>query len=259
MVHVHVQAHADGVGRHQIVDFARLEHVDLRIACARAHRAHHDGRAAALAADQLGEFVDLVGREADHGGPSWQARRLLGADIGELGEARSRHDIDVGQQAVEHRPDGVGAQQHGFMRAACVQDAIGEEVATLGIGRHLHFVDGEERHRAVERHRFDGADEIARSRRGDLLLTGDQRDLRGALDLDQAIVVLTRQQAQREADHARLVAEHPFDGEIGLAGIGRPEHGGQAAGGAGKRHRRHLRPVLWPKQGPEERPMLQLG
>ena len=66
MVHVHVQAHADRVGRDQVVDLARLEHLDLGVARARAERAHHDRRAAALAADQLGDGIDLVGREADH-------------------------------------------------------------------------------------------------------------------------------------------------------------------------------------------------
>ena len=135
------------------------------------------------------------------------------------------------------------------MRAACMQQPVGEEMAALGVGRHLHFVDGQERHDAVERHGFDGADEIARAGRGDFLLAGDQRHLRGAFDLHDAIVVLARQQAQREADHARLVAEHALDGEVGLAGVGGTENGGQAAGGAGERHRADLRARLWPKQG----------
>jgi hypothetical protein len=142
-----------------------------------------------------------------------------------------------GQEAIEHRPDGVGAEQHGFVRAACVQDPVGEEMAALGIGRHLHLVDGKERYRTVDGHGFDGADEIARAGRRDLLLAGDQRHLRGALDLDDAIVVLACQQAQRKPDHARFVAEHAFDGEVGLAGIRRPKDGRQAAGSAGKRHR----------------------
>ena len=78
---------------------------------------------------------------------------------------------------------GVGAQQHGLVRAACVQQAVGEDVAALGIGAELDLVDGEELHLAVERHGFDGADEIARAGRDDLLLAGDQRHLRAPLTL----------------------------------------------------------------------------
>ena len=248
MVHIHVEAHADGVGRDQVVDLARLVEVDLGVARARAQGAHHHRRAAALAADQLGDGIDLAGREGDHGRAARQARHLLGAGIGELGKARPRHDLGVGQQAVQHRADGLGAQQHGLLRAARVQQPVGEDVAALGIG--ASWISSTARNdTAVERHGFDGADEIARAGRGDLLLAGDQRHLRGALDLHDAVVVLARQQAQREADHARCVAEHALDGEMGLAGVGGTEDGGQAAGGAGKRHRPHLRPRLWPKQG----------
>jgi hypothetical protein len=133
--------------------------------------------------------------------------------------------------------------------AARVQQPVGEEMAAFGIGRHLHLVDGEERHLAVERHGFDGADEIACAGWRDLLFAGDQRDLRSPLDLHDAVVIFARQQAQREADHARLVAEHALDGEVRLAGVGGTEDGGQAPAGADKRHRVQLRPRLWPKQG----------
>jgi hypothetical protein len=57
--------------------------------------------------------------------------------------------------------------------------------------------------------------------RDDALFAGDEGDGGGALQLDDAVVVLARQQPQREADHSRTVAEHPLDSQIGLAGIGR--------------------------------------
>ena len=195
MVHVHVETHADRVGGDQVVDLARLEHVDLGVARARAHGAHHDRRATALAADQLGDLIDLPGRETDHGRAARQARRLLGADIAQLRKARARHHVDVGQQTVQNRPDRVGAQQHGLVHAARMQQPVGEEMAALLIGRHLDFVDGQERHRPLDRHGFDRADEIARPGRGDLLLAGDQRHLLDALDRHDAFVVLARQQA----------------------------------------------------------------
>ena len=65
VVEVEVQPHADGVGRDQEIDVAGLVDLDLLVARARAERAEHDGRAAALAADQLGDGVDLVGGEGD--------------------------------------------------------------------------------------------------------------------------------------------------------------------------------------------------
>ena len=117
-----------------------------------------------------------------------------------------------------------------------MQHPVGEEMTALRIGRHLDFIDGHERNRTLDRHRLDGADEIAGAGRCDLLFAGDQRDLGRTLDLHDAIVILARQQAQREADHARFVAEHAFDREIGLAGIGGTEDGRQAAGGAAERH-----------------------
>ena len=67
VVDVEVEAHADGVGRHQEVDVARLVERDLRVARARRQRAEHDGGAAALAADQLGDGIDLRRREGDDG------------------------------------------------------------------------------------------------------------------------------------------------------------------------------------------------
>ena len=105
-----------------------------------------------------------------------------------------------------------------------MQQAIGEDVAALGIGGELDLVDGEEVDVDVARHRLDGAHPIARALRLDLLLAGDQRDLVGADAGGDLVVDLARQQAQRQSDHAALVAEHALDGEVRLAGVGGPEH-----------------------------------
>ena len=59
VVDVEVEAHADGVGGDQEVDVARLIERHLGVARARAERAQHHRGAAALAADQLGDGVDL--------------------------------------------------------------------------------------------------------------------------------------------------------------------------------------------------------
>ena len=65
VIDVEIEAHADGVGRHQEVDVARLIERHLGIARARAECPEHDGGAAALAAHQLGDGVDLGSREGD--------------------------------------------------------------------------------------------------------------------------------------------------------------------------------------------------
>jgi hypothetical protein len=51
VVDVEIESHADGVGRHHVVDFARLIELDLRIARARRQRAEHDRGTAALPSD----------------------------------------------------------------------------------------------------------------------------------------------------------------------------------------------------------------
>ena len=67
MVDVHVQAHADRVGRDQEIDLLLLVKRHLGVAGARRQPAHHHGAAAAPAADQFGDGVDLGGAERDHG------------------------------------------------------------------------------------------------------------------------------------------------------------------------------------------------
>ena len=60
VIDVEVEAHADGVGGDQEIDVARLVERHLGVARARAERTEHDGRTAALAADQLGDGIDLA-------------------------------------------------------------------------------------------------------------------------------------------------------------------------------------------------------
>jgi len=60
----------------------------------------------------------------------------------------------------------------------------------------------------------------------DLFLAGDQRDRIRACAIGDLVVDLARQQTQRQADHAGGMRQHPLDREMGLAGVGRPEHGG---------------------------------
>ena len=229
MVEIKVEAHADRIGGNEIIDIARLEQCHLGVAGARRQRAQHDGRAALLAADQLGDGIDLVGGEGDDRGTPRQAGQLLRAGIGQMRQPRPRHHRDALQQALQDAVHGGRTQQQRFLAAAQMQDAVGEDVAALEVAGELHLVDGDEGGVGLTRHGLDGADRIFRARRLDLLLAGDQRDLVGADLFANARVDLTRQQPERQADDAGFVRHHALDGEMGLAGVGRPKHGGHVA------------------------------
>ena len=137
--------------------------------------------------------------------------------------------MDAGDQRLDQRAHGGRADQQRLLAPALVQEAVGEDVAAVEVGGELDLVDGDEGEVEVARHRLDGGDPVARPVRLDLLLAGDESDVVRARLLDDALIDLAREQPQRQADHAALVAEHALDGEMGLAGIGRPEHGGDAA------------------------------
>ena len=178
---VHVEAHADRIGRDQIVDLARLVERDLGVAGARAERAEHDRSPAPLPADQLGERIDVLGGERHHRAPARQPGNLGGRRVGQGGEPRPRDHLGLGHQLLQERPDRVGAEEHGLVPAARAQQPVGEHVAALGIGAELDLVDREEAGLEVLGHRLDGRDEIAGGRRLDPLFAGDQRGRGSAL------------------------------------------------------------------------------
>ena len=132
MVDVHVEAHADRVGGDEEVDLAGLEEIDLRIAGARGKRAHHHRRAAALAADQLGDRVDLVGGEGDDRAAPRQPRQFLRPGVDELRETLAGLDFRAGREPVNERRGRRRSHQHGLGAPARVKQAVGEDVAALG-------------------------------------------------------------------------------------------------------------------------------
>ncbi len=232
MRHVHVEAHADRIGRDQIIDLAGLEHRDLGVARARRQRAHHHRRATAQPPQHLGDGIDFLGRESDDHRAFGQARQFARAGIAQRRKARAADDLGLGQQRLHHRPQAFGAEQHGFFPPARTQEAVGEDMAAFGIGAQLRLVERDEGELAVERHRFRRTQKPARAGRADPLLAGDQRDLARSLDLDHAIIDFAREQAQRKADHPARMAGQAFDREMGLAGVGRPQNGGHRRGSA---------------------------
>ena len=109
------------------------------------------------------------------------------------------------------------------LQAAGVEDAVGEDVAAVEIGRDLDLVDREALDRDVGRHRLDRRHPVARRGRHDALLAGHQRHRLRADALRRRVVDLAREQAQRQADHAGAMRQHAVDGEVGLAGVGGAE------------------------------------
>jgi len=146
-------------------------------------------------------------------------------------------DLGVRQQRADQRRHRRRAEQQRLVRPAGIEDAIGEDVPTIEVGRDLDLVDRKAVDRNVERHCFDSRHPIARLGRNDPLLAGHQRHSIGTDTCRDTAIDLTREEAQRQADHPRAVRQHPFDGEVGLARIGGPQDGLEG-GGVG-----HLRPM----------------
>ena len=226
VVEVHVQTHADGVGRDQIVDLPGLIHLDLLVAGPGAQRAEHHGTAAAHAFERFSDVVNIgCGKHHDGAAPR-HLLQLLRRDVAEFGKARPGFDLAVGQQLPDHPGHGVGSHEHGLHRPAGVEQTVGEDVAALGVGTELHFVDGEEGDGHVQRHGLDRANPVAGVAGNDLFFAGDQRDLSHALLAHDLVVVLTGKKAEGKADHTGRVAEHALDRQKRLAGIGRAENRG---------------------------------
>ncbi len=229
VIEVEIEPHANRVGGDEKIDVAVLIKRDLGVARARGQRPEHDSGAAPLPAHQLGDGIDVVGRESDDGAAPGEPGDLLVAGIGEGGEPRARDEIGAGQQLTDRVAHGRGAEEQGLVEAARMEQPVGKDVTALAVGGELDLVDGDEFGFEIERHRLDGADIEAGPRRLELLFSGDERDL-GCADAGHNLVVdFAGQQSERKTDDADLVRQHALDGEVGFAGVGRPEHRGDAA------------------------------
>ncbi len=102
-------------------------------------------------------------------------------------------------------------------------------MAALEVAGKLHLVYGDEGGVGLARHGLHGADGIAGAGRLDLLLAGDERHIVGADLFTDPGVDLSRQQPERQADDAGVMRHHALDGEMGLAGVRRPQHRGDVA------------------------------
>ena len=105
-----------------------------------------------------------------------------------------------------------------------MQQAVGEDMAAIGVGAELDFVHRDELGGAVERHGFDGTGIPFSVRRDDLLLAGNQRDVARALGGDHTVVVLAREEAQRKPDDAGGVRQQALHRQMRLARVGGAEN-----------------------------------
>ena len=220
-----MRPHADGIGSDEIIDIAVLIEGDLRVACAWRQCAEHDGSATDLAPQQLGHRVDFGCRKRHDRRALGQARDLFLAGVGNFRQAGARDEIGTRNEVGDGVAHRAGAQHQRFIAATRVQQPVGEDVAALGVGGELNFVDGEKIGFDVARHGLDGRDPIAGTFRLDLLLAGDQRHAGGADARDDLVVDLAREQPQRQSDHPGGMTEHALDGQMRFAGVRRTENG----------------------------------
>ncbi len=229
MIDIKVEAHADGISRHEIFDVAGLVEPHLGVARTRRKRAHHNGCATTLAAHQLGNGIDLFRRKGDDCRALRQAGYLLLARIKKLRQARTFDHGNSRQQLFEDRAHRARTQKQRFLPPAQMQHAVGKDMPALQITGQLHFVDGDECGRCLARHGFHRTDGIFGFRRGDLFFAGYQRHIRRTHLFDKTGIDLTRQKAQRKADDTVAMCHHALDGVMGLAGIGGAENGRDTA------------------------------
>ena len=114
----------------------------------------------------------------------------------------------------------VSQVRHG----SAVIERLAEADNLLVVGSELDLVDRQKGDVEIARHGFDGANPESRILRLDLLFAGDQRDRILSHAIGDLVVHLTREQPQRQADHAGGMGQHALDGEMGLAGIGGTQH-----------------------------------
>ena len=226
VIEIEVEAHADRIGRDEKLDIAGLIESDLGVARPGRKRAEHDGRAAALATDQLGNRVNVLRRKRDDRRPRRQPRNFFLAAVCQFRKAGPRYEICARDQIADGVAHGLRAEQQRLRPAACVQQPVCEDVAALGIASQLNFIDRQEIDIDIARHRLDGRYPVPRLLGFDLFFARDQGDLIGAdpgLDL---VVDFPRKKPQRQTDHAALMAEHALDREMRFACVCRSEHRG---------------------------------
>ena len=235
MVNIHIEPHADGVRRHQIIHIAVLVKLDLLVAGAGTERAHHHRDAALLPPEHLGIAINIMGREGHQRRAPVKAAEFFWIGVNQFGKARPRTEFNIGDKTPDQGSDGLGPEKHGFLPPARPDQPVGKHMPPVEIRRQLYFVHRQKIHCLFNRHAFDGTDPPTRVLRNDFLFARDQRHgisaRRILRRIHHPVINLPRQQPKRQADHAGLMAEHPLHRQMGLARVGRPQHRPHPTGG----------------------------
>ena len=85
------------------------------------------------------------------------------------------------------------------------------------------IIDGNEGNIEIARHGFDGRNPVLRCLGKDLFLSCHKRHAMGSSAIDKTLINFACEQPEWQSDHAGPVRQHPFDGKMGLARIGRPQ------------------------------------
>ena len=232
MVQIHVEAHADRVGRDQVIDLARLEEPDLRVPARAGSRRPAPRRCRRAGAASARRARTRRRRRR-------RRRRCAAAAASPCARRDSARSRSAGGSRTRRRRRGGGCSGFTVSAPSIIVSArpracSSRSVKTWPRSRSPHSWISSTARKSTGRSsgiEFDRAHEIRGVGRDDLLFAGDERDLARALHRHHPVVILAGEETQREADHPGAVAEHALDGEMRLAGIGRPENGQDASSG----------------------------
>ena len=114
-----------------------------------------------------------------------------------------------------------------------MQQPVGKHMPAFRIGAHLDFINTQKFNLLGHRHGLDRAHKITGCLGQNAFFAGNQRH-RTLADLGhRTVIIFARQKTQREPDHPGRVCQHPFHGQMGLAGVGRPQYGKDTRTGSG--------------------------
>ena len=227
---IEIQPHANRIGRHQIIDIAVLIQGHLRVAGARAQRAHHHRATALGAADQLGNRIDVFHRKPNDGRAFWHPADFFRAGIGQLGKPFALDELHILDQPSDGRTHGFRPQKQRLMQAPRPQQTVGEHMTPLWIGTKLNLIHCDKIGTQIQRHCLNGADPILCTVGNNAFFARDQCHHRRAARGDNPVVNLARQQPQRQANHPSAMPQHPLDRVMSFSGVGRPKHRRHLAG-----------------------------
>jgi hypothetical protein len=232
VVDIEIEAHADRVGGDEIVDIAglKISTCALRV---RGQRAEHHSRTAALAADQLGDGVDLVGREGDDGGASRQAGELLRSPAKRGSRSAGRVTIDW-RRGSASRSSGAWCPPSSMVSSRPRRFRM-RSVKTWPRSRSPAIWPS-----STARNDTSISSGIAstvadpEARAGGLIFSSPvtSATLSRRHGRDDLGVDLACEEPQRQPDQPRGMRQHPLDREMRLAGVGGAEHRGDPPGHA---------------------------